>query len=124
MVENEDTAFFHNNTWLAVMHGRYLQELGHTNLATVHKMKHLERVKLVVALVTSCVRDGLGGARVELKDPTGSIWGYVAEKTDEVFERKIKVDVCVIMRETVIWRPGKITYLNITSKNLEDVFQE
>ncbi|KAH7856699.1 hypothetical protein Vadar_004418 [Vaccinium darrowii] len=94
------------------------------NLATGHKMKHLERVKLVVALVKSCVRDGLGGARVELKDPTGSAWGFEAEKANEVFEGKIKAGVCLIMREIVIWRHGKTTYLNITSRNLEGVFEE
>ncbi|KAH7865520.1 hypothetical protein Vadar_007694 [Vaccinium darrowii] len=123
-VESEDTAFVHNNAWLAVVHGGYMQEPGYTNLATVHKMKHLDRVKLVVAFVKSCVRDGLGGARVELKDPTGSVSGFVAEKADEVFLGKIKAGVCLVMREIVIWRPHKTTCLNITSFNLEAVFEE
>jgi len=54
-VQSEDTAFIKNNAWLAVEHGGYLQEPGYTNLATVHKMKHLDQVKLVTCCRYSCI---------------------------------------------------------------------
>ncbi|KAH7838036.1 hypothetical protein Vadar_021308 [Vaccinium darrowii] len=121
-VPSEDNAFVENNAWLAVVHAGYMFEPGYSNLASVNQMPNLHRVKLVVALVKSCVRDPLRGTMLELKDPTRTMRGTVSEKAAEVYEGLLKAGVCIVLREIVVWRPEKTPYLNITSFNIEGVY--
>ncbi|KAH7857000.1 hypothetical protein Vadar_007871 [Vaccinium darrowii] len=121
-VPSEDNAFVENKAWLAVVHGGYMFEPGYTNLASVNQMPNLHRLKLVVALVKSCVHDAVRGTMLELKDPTGSILGTVSEKAAQVYDGMLKAGVCIVLREIVLWRLGKISYLNITSANIETVY--
>ncbi|KAH7850082.1 hypothetical protein Vadar_027649 [Vaccinium darrowii] len=82
-VASEDNDFLENSAWLSAVREGYLELPEYTDLATVTNLPNLSRVKLVIALVKSCVRNELGSRLLELKDPTGSFWATLHYKACE-----------------------------------------
>ncbi|KAH7844827.1 hypothetical protein Vadar_032085 [Vaccinium darrowii] len=126
-VASEDNDFLENSAWLSAVREGYLELPEYTDLATVTNLPNLSRVKLVVALVKSCVRNELGSRLLELKDPTGSFWATLHYKACEegIFPGIYDVGSCLILREIVLFRPTrKSGYLNITLNNVQSVIQK
>ncbi|KAH7865249.1 hypothetical protein Vadar_004185 [Vaccinium darrowii] len=126
-VASEDNDFLENSAWLPAVHEGYLELPEYTDLATVTNLPNLSRVKLVIALVKSCVRNELGSRLLELKDPTGTFWATLHYKAceEEIFLGIYDVGSCLIPWEIVLFRPTwKSGYLNITLNNVQSVIQK
>ncbi|XP_075480587.1 uncharacterized protein LOC142521244 [Primulina tabacum] len=89
--------------------------------------KHLEagKVNQVVAVIKSCSASGLGGLKVMLKDPSGSVGATVHPKVlcEREFGKKFSVGAVLILQKVAIFSPARTAlYLNITLRNVVKVF--
>ncbi|KAL3818611.1 hypothetical protein ACJIZ3_004516 [Penstemon smallii] len=127
----EDTSEFDDDftrhPWLSA-----LQFLGvggvvipSTPISSIKKCADAGRVERVVAVIKSCTPNGLGGLIVMLKDPTGTIGASVHHKVlcESEFRKNLTVGAVLILQKVTVFAPVRSAqYLNITLKNLVEVF--
>ncbi|XP_043700401.1 uncharacterized protein LOC122651143 [Telopea speciosissima] len=118
---------FRTNSWLCA-----LDFLGggdgvalRSPLRSIKPRVGIEKVPQVVAVIKSCVPNGLGDLIVSLKYPTGTVSASIHRKvlTESEFGRDISVGAVMILKEVVVFSPSwSACYLNITLHNVVKVF--
>lgn len=83
------------------------------------------RVDRVVGFVSSFELNGLGGAYITLKDPSGSITATIPMSVlgNEALSRDLSCGAVIILKAAIVFSPLKgIQNLNITKENVVQVF--
>ncbi|KAI4351028.1 hypothetical protein L6164_005417 [Bauhinia variegata] len=137
VVENGDEHDhdFNTNAWLCAldflrrggMIVDYEGEAFGTPLSSIKEHLNVERVGQVVAVIKSCIPNGLGGLMLTLKDPTSTIGASVHHKvfTKEEFAKDICVGSVVVLQKVAVFFPTcSACYLNITLPNIVKVFSK
>ncbi|XP_042477181.1 homologous recombination OB-fold protein [Macadamia integrifolia] len=120
---------FGTNSWLCA-----LEFLGGGDGVALRSPLHsiklrvgIEKVPQVVAVIKSCVPNGLGDLIVCLKYPMGTISASIHHKvlTESEFGRDIAVGAVMILKEVVVFSPSSSAcYLNITLHNVVKIFSK
>ncbi|PWA74840.1 hypothetical protein CTI12_AA248110 [Artemisia annua] len=96
-------------------------------LGNIEKFIKKGKVELVVAVIKSCSPNILGDLTVTLKDPSGIMSGTIHHKVlDEKksYAKMIGVGAVLILKNISVFTPkAHHHYLNITLKNMVEVFQ-
>ncbi|KAG8388036.1 hypothetical protein BUALT_Bualt02G0083400 [Buddleja alternifolia] len=96
-----------------------------TPISSIKKCLNAGKVDQVVAVIKTCTPNGLGGLKVMLKDPTGTVGGSIHHKVlcENEFGKNITIGAVLILQKVAIFAPVRSAhYLNITSRNLVKVF--
>ncbi|XP_073128320.1 uncharacterized protein [Henckelia pumila] len=127
----EDTAEFDDDfarpPWLSAV--RFLGAEDGVNpgtpISSIKKYLEAGKVNQIVAVIKSCSPSGLGGLKVMLKDPSGSVGATVHPKVlcESEFGKKFSVGAVLILQKVAIFSPARTAlYLNITLRNVVKVF--
>lgn len=86
------------------------------------------KVELVVVVIKSCSPNILGDLTVTLKDPSGTMSGTIHHKVlaeEKGYVKFINVGAVLILKNVSVFTPKPHNhYLNITLKNMEEVFHK
>ncbi|XP_052181038.1 uncharacterized protein LOC127794153 [Diospyros lotus] len=130
--EGQEDDDFDRHPWLSALQFLGPQDivdsgLPSTPLSSIKKCPNIGRVDQVVAVIKSCIPNGLGGLMVTLKDPTGTINASVHHKAlvEVEFANKISVGSVLILRKVVVFAPSISShYLNMTPSNIVKVISK
>nr|GEX64163.1 hypothetical protein [Tanacetum cinerariifolium] len=102
------------------------EEIGGGCFGDIKSYLKKGKLEKVVAIITYCKPNTLGDMNVTLKDPSDTISGTIHYKVllDDDVAKAIKVGSAIILQNVSVFGPksGEI-YLNITIKNLVQMFQ-
>nr|GEX27596.1 hypothetical protein [Tanacetum cinerariifolium] len=85
------------------------------------------KLEKVVVILTSCKLNVIGDMNVTLKDPSGTMAGTIHYEVllNDTYAKAIKVGSALILYNVSVFCPKpSIYYLNITIKNLVNIFQK
>ncbi|PWA46938.1 hypothetical protein CTI12_AA504110 [Artemisia annua] len=95
--------------------------------ADIKKFIKKGKLEKAVAIIKSCTPNVLGDLNVTLKDVSGLISGTIHHKVvdDLRFEKKFTVGAVLILKNVSVFSPKQsVHYLNITIKNVVEVFSK
>ena len=124
----EDSDF---NSWPWIRAVEYMKPNGGIligRFADIEKFLKKGKLDEVVAIIKSCTPNVLGDLTVTLKDVSGFMSGTIHHKVvnDERFEKRLVVGAVLILHNVSVFSPKRSGnhYLNITIKNVVEVFSE
>ncbi|GJU33527.1 hypothetical protein Tco_1181881 [Tanacetum coccineum] len=123
-----EDADFNSGAWVSATN--YVNAFGGTVtgcLGDIDNFLKKGKLEQVVAIVKSCSPNALGDLNVTLKDLSGTVPGTIHYKVLDVgsYEKDITVGAAMILANVSVFtlKPSK-HYLNITKRNVVEVFRE
>ncbi|GJX05470.1 hypothetical protein Tco_0191386 [Tanacetum coccineum] len=123
-----EDADFNSGAWVSATN--YVNAFGGTVtgcLGDIDNFLKKGKLEQVVAIVKSCSPNALGDLNVTLKDLSGTVPGTIHYKVLDVgsYEKDITVGAAMILANVSVFTPKPSKhYLNITKRNVVEVFQK
>ncbi|GJU13166.1 hypothetical protein Tco_1135562 [Tanacetum coccineum] len=123
-----EDADFNSGAWVSATN--YVNAFGGTVtgcLGDIDNFLKKGKLEQVVAIVKSCSPNALGDLNVTLKDLSGTVPGTIHYKVLDVgsYEKDITVGAAMILANVSVFTPKPSKhYLNITKRNVVEVFQD